>query len=93
MKRIFAAISTLLTISAPAFAQQVNTPEILDFLRSEKTITQLLAAGYEIKAMAGLGGISFVLQKGPSVAICTMKKAQKSRDALVTDQCMESVPY
>lgn len=91
MIRVITA-AVFLVASAPAFAQKAaeppRTPEIV---KSERTLSQFLSAGYEVKGMAGIGGIGFVLQKGASVAVCTVDRIRGLPQAYGTQECLETV--
>lgn len=92
MNRLLLAATVLLTLTSQASAQKAEgPPRQAELVKTDKTFSQFVAAGYEVKAMAGFGGIGFVLQKGSSVALCTMKGVQGQKDAVGTEQCMENV--
>lgn len=89
---LFVPAITIALAASSAFAQKAEAPRRApELVNSDKTFSQFMAAGYEVKAMAGMGGIGFVLQKGSSIAICKMERVPGQRDAVATELCMESV--
>ena len=85
-------VCATLFISVPTLAENIPPVGVVpELLRSEKSLSQFIAMGYEVKAAMGAMGVGLVLQKGPSIVICGMKETPKIKDTLTTDKCYEAV--